>query len=289
MDNLTPLWLLKYLPNMLSCHVTIIHEACGPSNTITCGEASGLLSIGESMRVIERGDADLCFSGGAESKINEMGLLRMDLAGRVAHVAVSKDEEFDGSSIARPFDPESPGGALGEGGGIVLVEARDALDQRGGRAIASLLGFGAGHSPRSADHGERAEGLISAIERALAESNVNASDVDAIVPHGAGVQDVDGEEAAALRAVFGSSLGKIPLVTTSGAIGETMAGTGGIAACVGAMCLDQQRLPARLHAGSWPDDLDVGPAPVRDVELRHILVCTNSLGGQNAALVLGTA
>ncbi|MEX0742629.1 MAG: beta-ketoacyl synthase N-terminal-like domain-containing protein, partial [Phycisphaeraceae bacterium] len=72
MTHLTPLWLLKYLPNMLACHVTIIHDAQGPSNTITCGEASSGLSIGESMRVIERGNADACFCGGAESKMNPM-------------------------------------------------------------------------------------------------------------------------------------------------------------------------------------------------------------------------
>ncbi|MCH8252868.1 MAG: hypothetical protein IID36_10490, partial [Planctomycetes bacterium] len=274
MNNLTPLWLLKYLPNMPSCHFTIIHEACGPSNTITCGEASGLLSIGESMRVIERGDADLCFSGGAESKINEMGLLRMDFAGRVAPIVVGKDEPFDGTSIARPFDLDSPGGAVGEGGGIVLVEARDALRDRGGKVVASLLGFGAGHSPRSADARVRAEGLVSAIERAMNEAGAGPDDIDAIVPHGAGVRDVDAEEAEALRAVFGSSLSKIPLVTWCGAVGETMAGTGGIATCVGAMCLERQTLPARFHAGTWPDDLDVGPVPTRSATLRRLLVCT---------------
>ena len=84
MDNLPPLWMLKYLPNMLACHVTIIHGAEGPSNTITCAEASALLSIGESCRVIERGAADACFSGGAESKINLMGFARATLAGRLA-------------------------------------------------------------------------------------------------------------------------------------------------------------------------------------------------------------
>ena len=63
MEHLTPLWLLKYLPNMLACHVTIIHDTHGPSNTITCGEASSGLSIGESLRVIQRGKADICFCG----------------------------------------------------------------------------------------------------------------------------------------------------------------------------------------------------------------------------------
>ena len=82
MNNLTPLWLLKYLPNMLACHVGIIHGAKGPSNTITCGEASGLLAVGEATRTIARGAADVVIAGGAESKLNPMGLLRQSLLGR---------------------------------------------------------------------------------------------------------------------------------------------------------------------------------------------------------------
>ena len=66
MSQLTPLWLLKYLPNMLACHVTIIHELKGPSNTITCADASSHLAIGEAFRTIQRGDADLAICGGAE-------------------------------------------------------------------------------------------------------------------------------------------------------------------------------------------------------------------------------
>ena len=80
MTQLTPLWLLKYLPNMLACHVTIIHQLKGPSNTITCADASSHLAIGEAFRTIQRGKADLAICGGAESKVNQMGLLRHDPA-----------------------------------------------------------------------------------------------------------------------------------------------------------------------------------------------------------------
>ena len=79
MQQLTPLWLLKYLPNMLACHVTIIHELKGPSNTITCGDASSHLAIGEAFRTIQRGDADLAICGGAETKVQPMGLIRQCL------------------------------------------------------------------------------------------------------------------------------------------------------------------------------------------------------------------
>ena len=126
MGNLSPLWMLKYLPNMLACHVTIIHDAKGPSNTITCCEASGLLSIGESRRVIERDDSDVCFSGGAESKLNPLGFLRMHYAERLAETG----DEGEASRIVRPFDEDSAGSLIGEGAGIVLIESAAAARER---------------------------------------------------------------------------------------------------------------------------------------------------------------
>jgi 3-oxoacyl-[acyl-carrier-protein] synthase II len=281
-NNLQPLWMLKYLPNMLACHVTILHDARGPSNTITCAEASGALSIGESMRVIERGDADVCFTGGAESKLNCMGVLRMDLAGRLAHTG----DSTDAASFLRPFDENAPGQLLAEGGAILLAEGFDTATKRGARVYAELAGFGAGHSPRSKDASERAEGLIAAIERAIEDAGITPADIDAIVPHAAGVQSLDAEEAAALRRVFGARLKDVPLVTLTPNIGDTMAGQSALQVAVGAMCVHRQALPARLHGGVSPSDLNAGASPSRDADLRHVLVCTNALGGQNAAIVL---
>jgi 3-oxoacyl-[acyl-carrier-protein] synthase II len=121
MKNLTPLWMLKYLPNMLACHVTIIHDCQGPSNTITCAEASSLLSIGESMRVIGRGDADACISGGAESKTNLMGMMRQLYAKRLAATAPGEDP----AGVVRPFAPDAKGCVPGEGGGLLVLEAME--------------------------------------------------------------------------------------------------------------------------------------------------------------------
>src|ERR1051325_7174525 len=117
MENLQPLWMLKYLPNMLACHVTIIHGTEGPSNTVTCAEASALLCIGESCRVIERGAADVCFSGGAESKLNLMGVVRQGLTGRLAETGDAKDH-----SVLRPYDPQARGTVPGEAGGLLILE-----------------------------------------------------------------------------------------------------------------------------------------------------------------------
>ena len=283
MGNLPPLWLLKYLPNMLACHVTIIHDAQGPSNTITCAEASGLLSIGESVRVIERGDADACIAGGAENKITLMGLLRMDFAGRLAHTG----DETDGSRVVLPYDPDAPGGLLGEAGGIVVLERERLARARGARVYARVEGFGAGHSPRSDDPAQRSRGLRHAVERAIRAAGVTPDEIDAILPHASGIPAVDAEEAAALGAVFGDRLGSIPLVTITPNLGDAMAGFGAVAVAAAAECLHHRALPARLHAGTPANRMNAGAAPARDAALKRILVCMGSLGGQNAAVVLG--
>ncbi|MEX2217964.1 MAG: beta-ketoacyl synthase N-terminal-like domain-containing protein [Phycisphaerales bacterium] len=297
MNNLPPLWLLKYLPNMLACHVTIIHGAEGPSNTITCAEASGLLSIGESLRVIERGDADLCFSGGAESPINHMRLLRMEMTGRLAHTGDAED----GAAFVRPYDAGNRGGGggggglLGEGGGILIVEALDTATGRGARAYAEIAGFGAAHSAPPRDGWIRPagtdldEGTQYAIENALDDAGLRPDQIDAIIPHASGTPAFDSGEAGALRAVFGGRLREIPLVTLTPSLGDCMASSGGLAVAIAAKCLSEQKLPARLHAGTPPPDLQAGPSPARETPLRHILVATGALGGQNAALILRRA
>src|SRR5437762_11840854 len=107
MGQLTPLWLLKYLPNMLACHVTIIHGLMGPSNTITCADASSHLAIGEAFRTIQRGDADLAICGGAETKVNPMGMMRQTLLGRLSETSNDAPEQ-----AVRPFDERAAGSVI---------------------------------------------------------------------------------------------------------------------------------------------------------------------------------
>jgi len=288
MNNLTPLWLLKYLPNMLASHVTILHGAEGPSNTITCNEASALLSIGESMRVIERGAADVCFSGGAESNINHMRLARLQLAGRLA--ATAGDD--NGGDVPRPYDAASPGTTPGEAGAVVMVESLECAQKRGQKVLARIAGFGAAHSPPpqippfAQRRIEPDEGLALSILAALRDAGIGADAIDAIVPHASGIADVDTPELGALRQVFGTRLKEIPLITLTPNVGHSLSGQAGLMVAAGVMALTTQTLPARLHAGSPPPDARAEKSSSRSVNLRYIVVCTSSLGGQNAAIVL---
>jgi 3-oxoacyl-[acyl-carrier-protein] synthase II len=290
MNNLPPLWLLKYLPNMLACHVTILHGAEGPSNTITCGEASALLSLGESGRVIARGDADACFSGGAESKVNYMGHLRMDLSGRLAHT----EEAEDGSRVVGPFSAESGGGVLGEAGAVLLLEEGSSARGRGAKVYARLSGFGAaqaascpiGSGVWEVDDAAVNVALGDAVESALRDAGVSAGAVDAIVPLGLGVPELDRREAGGLRRVFGDRLGGIPLVTLTPNVGNCSAGQGGLMAAVGAMALWRGALPARVNRFRPAWGVEAGRAGARERDLKHIVVCASGFGGQSAALVL---
>lgn len=284
MDNLTPLWMLKYLPNMLACHVTIIHGAEGPSNTITCAEASALLSIGESMRVIARGAADACYAGGAESKVSLMGLMRMHLAGRLAHAAASDDP----APLCRPYAPDSRGGILGEAGGILVLEEESLALKRGASTYARLAGFGAAQSPPPCipphhDSFPSSQGLERAIRAALRDADASPAHIDAIVPQASGVTPTDHAEASALRAVFGSRADSIPLLTLPPAIGDCAAGNGGVHAALAALAIRNARLP-RHHVRSLSGEPPRSPSPIR-----RILVCTSGMGGQNAALILEPA
>ncbi len=285
MQDLTPLWLLKYLPNMLACHVTIIHDCQGPSNTITCNEASSGLSLAESQRVIERGAADACLSGGADSKLNPMAYLRQELANRLAHCPV----DADATTALRPFDPNAAGSLVGEGGGILVLEALDSALGRGARVLAMLSGTGASQSfcedTVGLVPGANGESLADAIEAALRDAQLSANDIDAAIPYGCGVSAIDAIEADALSRVFGTRATTLPLVTLAPNIGATVAGFGAIAVAVAAKCVIEQRLPARLNSQCTPGVCAIAAAS-QSVALRHVLVFSPSLGGQNSAAII---
>ncbi len=293
MFHLTPLWLLKYLPNMLACHVTIIHDTQGPSNTITCGEASGGLSVGESLRVIQRGQADLCFCGGAESKLNPMAYLRQQLTGRLT--TRGNPPEGEPTAAVRPFDRAAAGMVIGEGGGIVVLEALETFGKRAEaddgdpRAYCEVLGFGASQSVNRARRNREPEqdgrSIASAIRAATREAGVEPEAIDLIVPFGSGVPAWDHAELAALRRVFGDRLKDVAVLSPKTMLGNCGAGAGALELAIAAKALATQTLPAIVNRDEPLDGVG-GNAATRPAELRHALVYATGFGGQNTALVL---
>jgi 3-oxoacyl-[acyl-carrier-protein] synthase II len=265
MENLTPLWLLKYLPNMLACHVTIVHDCQGPSNTITCWESSAPLSMAESMRVIQRGAADACLTGGVESRLNVLATLRQQCAGRLT----TASESDDPATLVRPYASDASGTVLGEGGGILVIEAVDHAKARGASIKAVISGLACTQSID--EHtlvDASAESLADAITLALKQADMSADDIDAVVPMGLGIPGIDKPEVEAIRTVLGERGADLPRVLITPATGNCCAGQGAVQLAVAAKAIDAQRLPGT------------------DTTVNHILVLTASQGGQNTATIL---
>jgi len=283
MANLTPLWLLKYLPNMLSCHVTILHAAKGPSNTITCGDASGHLAVGEASRLVARGGADAAIAGGAETKLNPMGLMRQVLLKRVC-----VDFPGDPGQACRPFDEAHCGTVVAEGGGLVILENAERARARGARVYAELVGFGCACDPAGIDV-ERANAgsLDLAVGKALDDAGIGPGDVGLIVTHGTGVPDEDVCEARSWRAAFGSAIESVSACAMTGSIGSLFAGAGGVECALAAMALHRQTIPPTVNhrAPAGECGLNFLREP-RAAELEYAVTGAFSVGGQSGACVL---
>lgn len=281
-NNLTPLWLLKYLPNMLSCHVTIIHDARGPSNTITCGDASGHLAIGEAARLIARGGADVAIAGGAESKLNPMGLLRQQLLNRL-----NTNSNETPATACRPFDAAHDGTVMGEGGGLIVLEELSRAQARGAKIYAEIAGFGAACDPQGLQVTAPTNGgLGNAAKRAMRDANIGESNVGAIIAHGTGVTGEDERECAAWCSAVGQR-GNVPAAAVTGAIGSLFAGAGAVETAVAALAIYHQTIPPTVNFSSLADGckLDFTSAP-RQAKMEYALTGSFTVGGQSGAIVL---
>jgi len=285
MNNLTPLWLLKFLPNMLACHVTIVHDAQAPSNTITCGEASSHLAIGEAFRTVSRGDADVCICGGAESKINPMATTRRYLCG---HVNTSDNDRADAAS--RPFAKDRSGIVPAEGGGLVILESLEHAQKRGARIYAELSGFGAASNAKSwSKPAQDGRPLELAMRKAMTDAGTSSDTIDLAVPFGSGAPEFDAAEIAAWNRLFGDQLAAIPAMTTRGALGINGAGSGAIDFSAMVMALSRNTVPPSIGTDN-PDSTSrfsfVHRDP-KDARVKHAISVAYSLGGgQAAALVI---
>ena len=193
LEAITPLWMLKYLPNMLATHVSILQNAQGPSNSITESDVAGLLALGEATRILRRNIADFFLVGGADAKINPLSLARQAGFNQMAKC-------FDPAEKAcRPFDAKRSGMVIGEGGSVVIAEELEHANKRGAKILAEVLGFGAAF-----DRGRDGKGLARAMRAALKQANVHVEQLDHINAHGLSHPVIDAWEAQGIREACGS-------------------------------------------------------------------------------------
>jgi 3-oxoacyl-[acyl-carrier-protein] synthase II len=281
MGQLTPLWLLKYLPNMLACHVTIIHQLKGPSNTITCADASSHLAIGEAFRTIQRGKADLAICGGAESKVDPMGMIRHTLLNRLNETHNDSPEQ-----AVRPFDVDAAGTVHGEGGGLLILEEYEHAKARGAKIYAELVGFGASQDTHDITTPQpTGESYGKAIAKALRDANLPPAAVDLLVPCGVGIKSHDKAELNGLTQVFGGGLERIAMSLVKSQIGNLAAGSG-VETAAALFAIHEAKIPPAVNTRKTADGRKLNvSAHARHQKVNVAISSVYSLGGQNAALV----
>jgi 3-oxoacyl-[acyl-carrier-protein] synthase II len=240
--QIQPIWLLKYLPNMLTCHISILSDCQGPSNTITSGDASAGLAICEAYRILRKGRADVMISGGADSKIHPLSYCRAHLLGLLTKW--SGDPRY----ASRPFDKDSTGLVLGEGSGILIMESHEHAEKRAAKIYGEIIGIGAGADAVPIGQPLTGRGMEIAIRSALADAGLSPTDpsISHVCAHGIGVPAIDRAEAAAIRRVF-ADRPQIPVTSLKGGTGNMGAGNGGVEVIANLLTLREGFVPPTLH------------------------------------------
>lgn len=275
-----PLWLLKFLPNMLSCHIGIIWDCQGPSNSITCDEAAGLLAVGEAFRHVARGTADVMLTGGAESKINPSSILRLVLLGN----ATTQHNERP-ASAHRPFDAAHDGSVCAEGAATLVIETAEHAASRGETPKARIAGFASACAATKPNVPEVSGAAIArAIRAALKDAECRAADIDAVVAHGVAVPDQDVAEAAAISQV----LGDVPVTSFTGGMGNVGVAHGPIDIALACEMLARDRVPPVCNCDTLDSRCPINAVmgSCLDKPLQRVMVLSSAIAAQAGAMVL---
>ncbi len=282
-QELFPLWILKYLPNMTAAHVSMIHGAQGPNSTITTACAAGTQAVGEGFRLIARGDCSVVLAGGADSRIDPLLVLAYSALGALSPALRPPAE------VSRPFDGERNGFVLGEGAGVLVLEELERARKRGARIYAEVLGLGSSFDAYGVTKPDpEAGGAVRSIRWALREARIDPSEVDYVNAHGTSTRLNDLMETVAVKRVFESKAPKLPLSSIKSMVGHLIGAAGAVEAAALALTLHSQVIPPTInHTCPDPEcDLDYVPNTAREKALLVGVSTSFGFGGQNAALVM---
>jgi 3-oxoacyl-[acyl-carrier-protein] synthase II len=265
--------MLKFLPNMAACHISVLYDLQGPSNSITEDDVASLNALGEAHRHIGRGQADAFLVGGADNKISHLSLARHTL-----FMPFSKRND-DPAGACRPFDRDRDGTVLGEGATVLVVEELETAKKRGAKILAEVIGFS------SAFDGKRdGSGLARAIGSALKEAGIGPQDLDHVNAHGLGAKAQDAWEAAALH----KAIGNVPVFASKGYTGNLGPATGVTELGFSLLAMQHGSLPPTInHRTADPDcRIQVHANGLRPVTKPYFLKVGFTGLGQSAAVVV---
>ncbi len=278
-SSMTPLWMLKYLPNMAACHIGIALDAHGPNNSILVGEASSLVAMDEALRLIERGVVDVVITGGSSNPVNFVSWA-------FRHQRHSRRQD-NPAGACRPFDADRDGMVCGQGAAALVFESRRHAESRRARVLARVESAAHAFDPAgraAASTVGQGAGVARVARQSLARAGRAAEDLGFIVAHGYGTPGGDLNEARGILAVAP----RTPVTALKGYWGCLGAASGAVETAAAIMALGEGRIPRALN--SLRPDPQCPLEIVRDdhapVERSRALVLTQSTLGQSAAVLI---
>jgi 3-oxoacyl-[acyl-carrier-protein] synthase II len=282
-ESIFPLWLLQHLPNMAAAHLSILHQAMGPNNTVVTACAAGTQAVGEAFRLIGRGDTDVMLAGGCDSRLDPQLLVAYSAMKAVSYSVRPPAE------VSRPFDGERDGFVLGEGAAVLVLESLRSAKRRRATIYAEITGYGSSFDAYGLTRPEpEAKGAALSMRCALREARVDPAHVDYINAHGTSTRLNDLMETVAVKKVFGDRAASIPMSSQKSMVGHLIGASGALEAAATAMSLQRGVIPPTINQATRDPhcDLDYVPNTAREIPVRTAISNSFGFGGQNASLVM---
>ncbi|MEN8153913.1 MAG: beta-ketoacyl-ACP synthase II [Acidobacteriota bacterium] len=282
-SRISPFFLTAAIANLASGQVSIKHNLKGPNLANVTACATSTHSIGDSFKMIQRGDADIMVAGGAEYPITRLGV------GGFSAIKALSTRNDDPEKASRPFDKERDGFVVAEGAAVVVLEDLEHAVKRGAKIYSEVVGYGlTGDAFHVTAPDMEADGAVRTMRMAINDAEIDVKDVDHINAHGTSTPLNDKVETKAIRKLFGSHAEKINVCSTKSMTGHMLGATGGAEAIFSALAVRDNFIPPTVNQEVSDEECDLNYTPNKGVEreIRYALSNSFGFGGTNGTLLL---
>ncbi|MBA9088492.1 3-oxoacyl-[acyl-carrier-protein] synthase II [Fontibacillus solani] len=279
--RVSPFFIPMMIANMASGHVSILFGAKGPNSTAVTACATGTHSIGDSYKLIQRGDADVMICGGAEATIRPTGL-----AGFCSMRAMSTRND-EPEKASRPFDSGRDGFIMGEGSGVLILESLEHAQKRGAKIYAEVIGYGLSGDAHHMTEPDP-NGPERCMKMALRDAGIDPKEVDYINAHGTSTPVGDRSETIAIKRALGDHAYKVAISSTKSMTGHLLGAAGGVEGVICGLTLQNGVIAPTINLDN-PDpecDLDYVPNEARQCDVQVAMSNSFGFGGHNATIIL---
>lgn len=271
------------IANAAACHIAIMLGIKGPTNSPVAACATGTMAVGQALRQLQWGYADVMIAGGTEAAITPLALAAFSRLGALSTLNAEPQK------ACRPFDAKRDGTVMGEGAVVMVLETLEHAHRRGAPVLAEVTGYGLTEDAyHIAAPDPTGDGPARAMRLALSDAGVSPQEVGLIIPHGTGTPLNDVSETRACKTVFGERAYCIPISSNKSMVGHLLGAAGAVSAMVAVLAMHNNQVPPTINLEN-PDpecDLDYVPNQARDVHVDTAIANAFGFGGQNATVVL---